>query len=535
MHRIFIRNIATGAVTDTGIKDAASDLVFSADSQWLFYIRVDPATVRSHQLWRHAIGKPGVPDQLLYEETDPTFDLQLARSKSGKFVLLNISQQQSSEVRYLRSDLPLEPLRILERRRTGVVYDADHIADTFYIRTNLDAPDFRVMRAPQDAPQAANWTELIGETPGRLLADIELFESFIALVEEANANQSIKVFRFSDRRLLPVPVPDSVGVMELTLANGNRNTAATMLRVRFSSPNHPEAIYDFDTQNEAMVLRKHSPAWTWFDPAIYTVERVSIAAADGESIPVTLTYRKDRRRAGGNPVLITGYGAYGSSESPGFTESWASLIDRGFVLAQAHVRGGQEKGVRWYDQGRMLNKPNSFNDFIAATEALIERGYADPRRVFARGGSAGGLLVAVAAERRPDLYAGVVAEVPFVDVVTTMSDPTIPLTTLEYQEWGNPAIKQQYETMMSYSPYDNVTAKALPPMLVTAAFNDSQVGFHEPAKWVARLRAARTDGNELLLLTNMSGGHTGAAGRFGANTVDATIMAWLVARANKPD
>ena len=247
-------------------------------------------------------------------------------------------------------------------------------------------------------------------------------------------------------------------------------------------------------------------------------------------MPVTLTFRKDKLQPGGNPVLLTGYGAYGSSEAPTFPGYWMSLIDRGFILAQAHVRGGQEKGWRWYQQGHMLAKQNSFDDFIAATEALIAQGYADPRRIFARGASAGGLLVAAAVNRRPDLYAGVVAEVPFVDVITTMSDPGIPLTTLEYEEWGNPAIKTHFDAMMSYSPYDNVTAQSYPPMLVTAALNDSQVGFHEPAKWVARLRATKTDNNELLFVTSMNSGHSGKPGRFGPDEQNARIMAWLIAQ-----
>ena len=534
-HRIFIRNITTGEIADTGISGAAADLVFSTDSEWLFYVRLQPGSARAHQLWRHALGVEGAEAQLLYEETDPTFELNLSRSKSGKYILLNSSHQQSSEVRYLAAERPLEAMRIMEPRRSGVVYDADHVGDTFYVRTNLGAPDFRIMQTPQDGPGAGRWTELIGETPGRLIADFELFDSFIALVEEANANQSVRVYRFADRQLMDVPVPAEIGVAEIGFAKtaGNRNAETSMLRLRFSGPKHPETIYDFDTQTGAMTARKRSSAWTWFRPDSYNVRRISIAARDGEAVPVTLTYRNDLLRKGGNPVLITAYGAYGTSELPTFPETWLSLIDRGFVLAQAHVRGGHEKGARWYDQGRVLNKTNSYNDFIDATEALIAQGHADPRRVFAQGASAGGLLVAVAANRRPDLYAGIVAEVPFVDVINTMSDPTLPLTTLEYDEWGNPAIEQHYRAMQSYSPYDNVTPRPLPPMLVTAALNDSQVGYHEPAKWVARLRAMREDDNEILLMTSMNAGHLGKPGRFGSSKENATIIAWLIERAAK--
>jgi oligopeptidase B len=533
LHRIFVRSIATGEIVDTGINDAASDLVFSADSKWLFYIRVNPEALRSHQLWRHQIGSAASQDQFVHEETDATFELHLSRSKSGKFILLASNQQRSTEIRYLPAARPLDPFQVMEPRRHGVIYNADHVGEAFYIRTNLGAPDFRLMRALETAPQSANWTEVIAQTPGRLISEFELFDSFVALVEETDAVQSVRVFRFADGRTIPLPVPNDIGVTDVALDRANRNAGSTLLRLRFSGPLHPQASYDFNTLTGEMALRRRSPAWTWFDPQAYEVKRIQVTAVDGETVPVTLTYRKDMLRAGGNPVLITGYGAYGSSEAPGFAGSWISLMDRGFVYAQAHVRGGQEKGARWYDEGRVLHKKNSFNDFVAATEALVAQGYADPRRIFAQGASAGGLLVAVAANNRPDLYAGIVAEVPFVDVITTMSDPTLPLTTLEYEEWGNPAIKQQYDNMLSYSPYDNVTAKAYPPMLVTAALHDSQVGFHEPAKWVARLRATKTDSNELLFVTAMNAGHKGAPGRFGSSAENATVMAWLIAQAAK--
>jgi oligopeptidase B len=308
----------------------------------------------------------------------------------------------------------------------------------------------------------------------------------------------------------------------------NRDPSATALRLRFSAPSLPITAYDFDTRSGELSLRKKSWAWDWCDPQAYEVNRIVASAPDGESIPVTLIYRKGLLRPGGNPTLVTGYGAYGLSSPPSFSDSWISLVDRGFVYAIAHVRGGREKGRRWHDGGSMLNKRNSFTDFIAATEALIAKGFADRTRVFGYGASAGGLLVGTVANMRPDLYAGIVAEVPFVDVVTTMADPTLPLTTLEYEEWGNPGDKEQYAAMLSYSPYDNVATKPYPAMFVTAAVHDSQVGYHEPAKWVAKLRAVKTDSNELLFLTDMEAGHTGTAGRFGSTEEWARIMAWLI-------
>jgi len=531
-HRILVRDIVSGQVADTGIKDVASDFVFSADSKSLFYIRVEPSTVRSYQVWRHTIGTNASHDRLVYEEADPTFEVSLSRTKSGRFILLKLDQQRATEIRYLAADRPDDAFKVLEPRRHGLIYEADHIGDRFYVRTNLNAPDFRLVIAPETAPHAANWATVVAEKPGHFMAQLELFDTFIALVEEHDAVQSVRVFHRADMSEISVPRPAEIGVLDPDLAQGasNRDPSATTLRLRFSAPALPITAYDFDTQTGELSLRKKSWAWAWCDPQAYEVKRIVASTPDGESIPITFMYRKELLRAGGNPTLVTGYGAYGLSTLPSFSDSWISLVDRGFVYAIAHVRGGREKGRRWHDGGSVLNKRNSFTDFITATEALIAQGVSDQKRVFAYGASAGGLLVGAVANMRPDLYAGIVAEVPFVDVVTTMADPTLPLTTLEYEEWGNPAIKGQYDTMLSYSPYDNVAAKPYPAMFVTAALHDSQVGYHEPAKWVARLRAMKTDGNELLFLTDMSAGHTGTAGRFGSTEERARIIAWLIAQ-----
>jgi oligopeptidase B len=300
------------------------------------------------------------------------------------------------------------------------------------------------------------------------------------------------------------------------------------VQLRVSALNLPYAFYDFDTHSGELSLVRKSPAWDWFDPAAYEVRRTSATASDGEAVPVTLVYRRDLLKARGNPTLITAYGAYGLSNVPRFRDAWISLIDRGFVYAIAHVRGGRDKGSRWYDQGRLANKRNSFTDFVAVTQALTAQGLADPKRVFAYGASAGGMLVGAVANMRPDLYAGVVAEVPAMDIVSTMADPSLPLSTLEYEEWGNPAIEEEYRAMLSWSPYDNVSAQPYPPVFVVAARYDSQVGVHEAAKWVARLRATKTDRNEVLFTTNMSAGHGGSSGRFGAVNIDARVKAWLL-------
>jgi oligopeptidase B len=418
---------------------------------------------------------------------------------------------------------------VLEPRRPGVAYFADHVGDRFYIRTNLGAPDFRVVAAPQAAPQAANWTTVIESVPGQHIGRLEVFDSFLAIGIDQDATRSVRVFRRADMSEIPIPQPDGVNVVEVPYDNqSNGEPSETVLRLRISALNRPFAFHVFDTRTGELRLVKKSSAWSWFDPDAYEVTRRAAVAPDGETVPITLMHRKGMLRPHGNPLLLTAYGGYGISNAPRFNDSWISLIDRGFVFAIAHVRGGREKGSRWYDQGRVFNKRNSFTDFIAVTEALVAQGVADRARVFAHGGSAGGMLVGAVANLRPDLYAGIVADAPAMDLVTTISDPSLPLSTLEYEEWGNPAIEQQYRYMLSYSPYDNVAAKAYPPIFVIAGLHDSQVGVHEPAKWVARLRATKTDRNELLFLTNMTAGHQGSSGRFGSVAIDARVMAWLL-------
>ena len=341
---------------------------------------------------------------------------------------------------------PTGELKIIEPRRRGVIYEVDHVGDEFYIRTNLDAPDFRLMSAPQATPTAPHWKEIVPEQPGHHLSHFEAFETFVAVDVEDENGTTIRVFSLPELREIPVPRPAAIGVASSSFVDDNEanlDPAATVLRFHFSSPVKPQCVYDFDVTTGALTLRKQDPASRWFDRHRYVLDQLSATAPDGERVPITIVYRKDMRRPGGNPTLIVGYGAYGLSSRATFTRSAFSLIDRGFVYAIAHVRGGHEKGERWYAEGRMLNKRNTFTDFIAVTETLIAKGYADSRAIFAQGGSAGGLLMGTIANLRPDLYAGIVAEVPFVDVVTTMSDASVPLTTLEYDEWGNPAVKRR--------------------------------------------------------------------------------------------
>ena len=532
--RIFVRTIATGETVDQGFDNASSDLVFAADSNTIFYVRNEPTTLRSYQVWRHRLGTSPDSDVLIYEESDPTFSVAISLSRSRKYILLNLDEERTSEFRYLPADQPTGELEVIEPRRQGIIYDVDHAGDEFFIRTNLDAPDFRLMLAPQATPAAAHWREIVAEKAGHHLSHFKVFKTFVAVDTENESGTTIRVFTLPELREIPVPRPAAIGVASSYFVDENEanlDPAANALRFHFSSPLQPQRVYDFDVSTGALVLRKEEPASRWFDRDRYILDQLSATAPDGERVPITIVYRKDMRRSGGNPTLIVGYGAYGLSSRATFTRSAFSLIDRGFVYVIAHVRGGHEKGERWYAEGRMLNKRNTFTDFIAVTETLIAQGYADSRAVFAQGGSAGGLLMGAIANLRPDLYAGIVAEVPFVDIVTTMSDASVPLTTLEYDEWGNPAVKREYDYMLSYSPYDNVAPKNYPAMFITAAFYDSQVSYAEPAKWVAKLRANKTDTHELLLKTDMAAGHDGRSGRLGSIEQSAEIMAWLIAHA----
>jgi oligopeptidase B len=534
--RIFVRTIATGETVDQGIENASSDLVFAADSDTLFYVRNEPTTLRAYQVWRHRLGSNPNSDVLIYEESDPTFDIAITLSGSRKVILLNVSEERTSEFRYLPANRPMDDLKIIEPRRRGVIYEVDHVGDQFFIRTNLDAPDFRLMRATQATPAAQDWKEIVPEQPGHHLSHFKAFETFVAVDVENESGTTIRVFSLPELREIPVPRPAAIGVASSSFVDDNEanlDPAANVLRFHFSSPVKPQCVYDFDVTTSALTLRKQDLASRWFDPHRYVLDQLSATAPDGECVPITIVYRKDMRGPGGNPTLIVGYGAYGLSLLPTFTRSVFSLIDRGFVYAIAHVRGGHEKGERWYAKGRMFNKRNTFTDFIAVTEALIAKGYTNSRAVFAQGGSAGGLLMGAIANLRPDLYAGIVAEVPFVDIVTTMSDASVPLTTLEYDEWGNPAVKREYDYMLSYSPYDNVGQKSYPAMFVTAGFYDSQVSYAEPAKWIAKLRASKTDTHELLLKTDMAAGHTGRSGRLGSIEQDAEMAAWLIAHADQ--
>lgn len=533
-HTLVMRDMRTGALLSDKIEHVSSDFAFADDNKTLFYVKLQPGIARAYRLMRHTLGTDPKTDKLVFEEKDQQFELALKRSKGGKLLLLTSEQTSTSDVRFLDAATPDGKWTLIKARTKGVRYFADESNGQLYIRTNQGAPDYRIATAALSAP--GTWTPLVGTQAGVYIESFEVMKGgVIALDEYARGGSRIRLVDMTSgaEKLITPDAPAGHMTFSDTFSFPNlRNTDAdtTKLRYAFSSPVHPDVIYDYDVATGAKteVQRLAVPG---FQSGAYAIERVFAPAADGAQIPVTIAYRRDKFEKGENPVLVYGYGAYGSSNDPVFKTKWPSLLDRGFVMAYAHVRGGREMGEAWYQGGKLRNKKNSFTDFIAVAESLSRGGMVDPKRIFAMGRSAGGLLMGAVTNMRPDLFKGVVAGVPFVDVVTTMLDESIPLTTFEYDEWGNPAEVGDYDYMLSYSPYDQVEKKAYPALLVTAGYNDSQVAYFEPAKWVAKLRRNKSDQNPLIFRINMTAGHSGDSGRFGAVEEAAFTNAFLLDQA----
>lgn len=527
---IFVRDLATNAVTSTGIKDAASDLVWSADGKAIIYTGLD-GMVRGYQAKRHVLGQPAASDQVLLQEDDTTFEIAVRESRSEQLAIIEVGHAQRDEIWAVPTSAADPKPVLLVPRSLNVRASADHIDGKFYILTNDQAGDRKIMVTPDTAPSLSTAVAIVPETRSRYIERFEVFDKFIALEETHDA---ITTVRIVDRATGATVSQPDFGPLSVATFEANNDASLATLRVSVDTATTPSVLYDVDMGTGAARELKRSPTWTWYRPELYEAARIMARAKDGTEVPVTLLWRKDQFKPGGNPLLVYGYGAYGITTEPGFYRNYISLVDRGFVLAIAHVRGGREMGDAWYQGGRMANKMNSFTDFIAATEAAIAAGYGDPKKVYALGGSAGGLLMGAVLNLDGTLYDGVVAQVPFVDVLTTMLDDTIPLTTFEYEEWGNPNIQEQYGWMAAYSPYDNVAPKNYPAMFVLTGLNDSQVGYFEPAKWVAKLRATKTDKNPLLFTINMGAGHSGNSGRTGPVADRAKVFAWLLTRAAAP-
>lgn len=511
-YTIRVTDLATGQELEDVLSDVTGNLAWANDNRTLFYTRQDPETLRAYQVWSHRLGTDPEADVLIYEETDPTFGVSVWKTRSEKFIFIQSEQTLASEFQFLDADDPEAAPRIIAPRERDVEYSVDHVGDRFIITTNLDAENFRLMEAPVTDPGRARWSELL---PGRadvLLEGVEVFQDFMVVTERRDGLRHLRVIPWDGAAEIDVAFDDPAYV---TWVDENEEFDTSVLRYGYSSLNTPETIYDLDLVTGERTLMKQGRIRGGFDPANYVVERLMAPARDGVEVPVSLVYRKGIPRNGTAPLLLYGYGSYGYSMEAGFRPDVVSLLDRGFVYAIAHVRGGQEMGRRWYEDGKLLHKKNSFTDFIDCGRFLVAEGFSAPDRMFANGGSAGGLLMGAVANMAPELFAGIIANVPFVDVVTTMLDDSIPLTTGEFDEWGDPKQPEYYDYMLSYSPYDNVVAKDYPALLVTTALEDSQVQYFEPAKWVAKLRAMKTDPNPLLFTCEMSAaGHGGVSGRY---------------------
>jgi oligopeptidase B len=522
------KNLVTGEFLGDVIPNVTGNVVWANDNRTVFYTRQHPTTLRWYRIYRHVLGTDPVRDVLVHEELDSTFNAQVFRTRSGKFLMIRSSQTLADEYRFLDADRPEGQFRVLLPRERGHEYEVDHAGEWFYLRTNHDARNFRLVRLPVSAAGSAgkgSWEEVIPHREDVLLEGFTVFKDHLVLTERRNGLRRLRVRAHDggDDHYLDFGEPAytvSVGA--------NREFDTHWLRYEYNSLTTPSSSYDYDMVSREKRLVKREEVLGGFDPANYVAERLYARARDGIAVPVSIVYRRGLEKNGDNPLLLYGYGSYGSSVEPTFSPLRLSLLDRGFVYAIAHVRGGQELGRQWYEDGKLLRKMNTFTDFIDVAEFLIEQRYTRPEKLFAQGGSAGGLLMGAVVNLRPDLFKGVIAQVPFVDVVTTMLDESIPLTTNEYDEWGNPSDLEYYRYMLAYSPYDNVGRKAYPNLLVTTGLHDSQVQYWEPAKWVARLRAMKTDSNRLILKTNFQAGHGGASGRYQRWRETAFIYAFLL-------
>jgi oligopeptidase B len=532
-HTLRFKSLETGQLLPDAVPNVEEGMAWAADNRRVLYVEKDPVTLLGLRVRVHVLGTEPSADALVYEEQDESFYTSVELSKDRCYVLIHSSSTITSELRYARADDPELRFRVLLPRERGHEYSADHLDGRWIVRTNWEARNFRIMEVPVDAPVGReHWREVVPHRDEAYIAGVDVFRDFLALEERVDGLRKVRIRPWSGGREFHLESDEPAYRMAL---GANEEIDSHVVRYSYTSLTTPYTTYDYDVRTGERTLLKREPVLGDFDSARYATEHLWVAARDGERVPVALVYRKDAfRRDGTAPLLQYGYGAYGISSDPVFSSSTLSLLDRGFVYAIAQVRGGQERGRRWYEAGRQLQKKHSFEDFIDVTRHLVAERYADPRRVFARGGSAGGLLVAAVANMAPELYRGIVAHVPFVDVVTTMLDDSIPLTTNEYDEWGNPAEKAFYDYMLSYSPYDNVAEQDYPAMFVTTGLWDSQVQYFEPAKWVARLRRCKTDPRLLVMRTNMEAGHGGKSGRFEHLREIAEEYAFVISEALAP-
>jgi len=511
IYTIRFKDLTSGEMLDDVLSDVTPNMTWANDNRTLFYAKQDPVTLRYDRIFRHTLGTPASEDVLVYEEADDTFSCYVGKTKSREYLVITSSQTLSDEYRFLDANKPEGAFKIFEPRSRDHEYSIDHLGDFFYIRTNDEALNFRLMRVGVDDTSRENWEEVIPHRADVLLQSFELFDEHLAVSERENGLVNLRIIPADGSAEHTIDFGEPAYSAYLGV---NPEADTQILRYGYTSLTTPFSTYDYDMGTREKTMLKREEVLGGFDVDDYVTERLFATARDGVKVPISIVYRKDMPKASANPLLLYAYGSYGSSSNAAFNSPILSLVDRGFSYAIAHIRGGQELGRQWYEDGKLLKKKNTFTDFVDCSDFLISQGYTSAEGLFAMGGSAGGLLMGAVVNMRPELYQGVVTRVPFVDVVTTMLDDSIPLTTSEYDEWGNPNDKTYYEYILSYSPYDNLEAKDYPNILVTTGLHDSQVQYWEPAKWVAKLRDIGTGDARLILKTNMEAGHGGASGRY---------------------
>ncbi len=521
---VYFKDLGTGKLYGDKITASSGNMVWANDNRTLLYVKQNPETLRWERVLAHELGR--LKDREVYYEPDEAFEVSVARSNTEKYIFLRSGATLSTEYRILDAANPAAPPLLFQARQPGLEYDIEDGGGFFYVLNNGGARNFKVSICPSSDTSKTAWSDIVPSREDTLIEYMDVFQNWLVLKERSKAQGS---FHILDRSTAAERYINFDEPAYMTDLGDNYEYRTDSLRVTYESLTTPDSVYDVDLRTGDKKLMKRREVMGGFNPADYKEERLWFAARDGEQVPVSIVYRKNiKLDSGKNPLHIYSYGSYGYSSDPYFSTIRLSLLDRGFICAIPHIRGGSEMGRRWYEEGRQLKKKNTFNDFIDATRFLIARGYTSPRHIYAEGGSAGGLLMGAVANMAPELYHGILAEVPFVDVLTTMLDPDIPLTTGEYDEWGNPNVKEYYDYILSYSPYDNVERKAYPNMLVTTGLNDSQVQYWEPAKWVAKLRALKTDKNLLLLKTDMDTGHGGKSGRFESLKLTAFEYAFIL-------
>ncbi|RFS19865.1 S9 family peptidase [Chitinophaga silvatica] len=508
-YTIRIKNLETNELLPDAIADATPGSAWANDNKTLFYVQKDTTTLRANRIMRHELGKP--VEKEMFKENNEAYAVEIKRTKSGQYIVINSESTLSAEALILDANKPADEFKVFQPRVKDMLYYVDHRDDKFYIVTNWDALNFRLMQAPLTKTDRQSWKEIIPNRKDVLLEGMEIFKEFMVLEERKNGLTQLRVI--DEKKHQDKYIPFSEAAYTVSVGT-NPEMDSKELRYNYTSLITPNSVYDYNMETGSTELKRQQEVLGGYDPKDYVTERLFATATDGTKIPVSIVYKKTFEKNGKRPLLLYGYGSYGFSIDAQFNSNRISLLDRGFAYAIAHIRGGQEMGRQWYEDGKLLKKKNTFTDFINVAEYLIKEKYTDSAHIYAMGGSAGGLLMGAVVNMKPTLFHGVIAGVPFVDVVTTMLDESIPLTTGEFDEWGNPKNKDAYDYMKSYSPYDNVQHTNYPNMLVTTGLHDSQVQYWEPAKWVAKLREMKTDHNLLLLHTNMDAGHGGASGRF---------------------